>query len=126
MMHFSSLERLRNLGMPVNLNAKKCSNMDEVLRYCHEWERKRDLLPYEIDGVVIKINDPNQQLRLGHTAKSPRWAISFKFKAAQVKTRINSITWQVGRTGAVPVRVAAAPPPPSCIDWAWIKHTEET
>ncbi len=99
--HFASLEILKNLGLPVNPHTKKCQTMDEVLSYCHEWEKKRDSLPYEIDGVVIKINDPIQQEHLGHTAKSPRWAISFKFKAARVKTRINSITWQVGRTGAV-------------------------
>jgi len=101
LMHSESIEKLRNLGMPVNPYTEKCKSMDEILDYCHRWEIKRDTLPYEIDGVVIKINDPDQQVRLGHTAKSPRWAISFKFKAAQVKTRINKITWQVGRTGTV-------------------------
>jgi len=111
--HFESLERLRQLGFPVNPHARKCETMKEVLRYCQEWERERDQLPYEIDGVVIKVNDVTQQERLGHTAKIPRWAISFKFKARQMKTRIEKITWQVGRTGTLtpvaeltPVRVA--------------------
>jgi DNA ligase (NAD+) len=99
--HFESLNKIKSLGLPVNPFARKCSTIDTVLEYCHEWEKKRDTLAYEIDGVVIKINDPEQQNRLGSTAKSPRWAISFKFKARQVKTRIEKITWQVGRTGAV-------------------------
>jgi DNA ligase (NAD+) len=111
--HFEALNQLKVLGLPVNTSARKCNSINEVLDYCHEWEKKRDTLPYEIDGVVIKINDPQQQNRLGSTAKSPRWAISFKFKARQVKTRIEKIIWQVGRTGAVtpvaellPVQVA--------------------
>jgi len=99
--HFEALEQLKGLGFPVNSSVRKCETIEEVLSYCHEWEEKRDTLPYEIDGVVIKVNDPLQQNRLGSTAKSPRWAISFKFKARQVKTKIEKITWQVGRTGAV-------------------------
>jgi DNA ligase (NAD+) len=99
--HFEALHRLREMGLPVNPHAQKCRSLDEVFSYCHEWEQQRDDLPYEIDGVVIKINKPEQQARLGATAKSPRWAISFKFKARQVKTRIEQITWQVGRTGVV-------------------------
>jgi DNA ligase (NAD+) len=99
--HFESLERLRQLGFPVNPHARKCGTMEEVIRYCQEWERQRDDLPYEIDGVVVKVDDVEQQLRLGHTAKIPRWAISFKFKARQMKTRIEKITWQVGRTGTL-------------------------
>jgi len=99
--HFEALEQLKHLGLPVNPSSQKCSTIDEVLSYCREWEGKRDTLPYEIDGVVIKINDLSQQNRLGKTAKNPRWAISFKFKARQVKTKVEKITWQVGRTGAV-------------------------
>ncbi len=99
--HFKALEQLKWLGLPVNPSARKCQTIEEVLTYCHEWETKRDALPYEIDGVVIKLNDPSQQIRLGTTAKSLRWAISFKFKARQAKTKIEKIIWQVGRTGAV-------------------------
>ncbi len=112
-MQVAALEKLRDLGLPVNPHAQKCKSIDEVLIYCRKWEKKRNSLPYEIDGVVIKINDPIQQGRLGHTSKSPRWAISFKFKATQVRTKILRITWQVGRTGTVtpvaeltPVQVA--------------------
>ena len=75
--------------------------MNEVLTYCHEWERKRDDLQYDIDGIVIKINNSRQQKKLGATSKSPRWAIAYKFKARQVKTRLEKIVWQVGRTGIV-------------------------
>jgi DNA ligase (NAD+) len=99
--HFESLNKIKTLGLPVNPFAQKCSTIDAVLEYCREWEKKRETLAYEIDGVVVKINDPEQQNRLGSTAKSPRWAISFKFKARQAKTRIEEITWQVGRTGTV-------------------------
>jgi len=101
LLHFEALNKLKTLGLPVNPFNLKCKSIDEILDYCHMWEKKRDTLPYEIDGVVIKINDPSQQSRLGSTAKSPRWAISFKFKARQAKTKIRKITWQVGRTGAV-------------------------
>jgi DNA ligase (NAD+) len=99
--HYDALNQIKKLGLPVNPNTRKCQSIEDVLDYCHEWEKKRNTLSYEIDGVVIKLNDPNQQKRLGATAKSPRWAISFKFKAHQVKTKIEKITWQVGRTGAV-------------------------
>jgi DNA ligase (NAD+) len=98
---FEALEQLKHLGLHVNPSSRKCATIEEVLSYCKEWEEKRDSLPYQIDGVVIKINDFSQQVRLGKTAKNPRWAISFKFKARQVKTRVEKITWQVGRTGAV-------------------------
>jgi DNA ligase (NAD+) len=99
--HFEALDQLKLLGLPVNPYLRKCKSIDDVLAYCHEWEIKRETLPYEIDGVVIKINDPLQRSRLGSTAKSPRWSISFKFKARQVQTTVEKITWQVGRTGAV-------------------------
>jgi DNA ligase (NAD+) len=97
--HFKALSQLKQFGLPVNPIVHKCKTIEEVLLYCHEWEKKRDTLPYEIDGVVIKVNDLSQQDRLGTTAKSPRWAISYKFKARQAKTIVEKITWQVGRTG---------------------------
>ena len=99
--HMENLEYLKNLRFMVNPNYRLCKSIGEILAYLKEWEAKRDTLPYEIDGAVIKVNSVTQQKTLGSTAKSPRWAISFKFKAMQAETRINQITWQVGRTGIV-------------------------
>jgi DNA ligase (NAD+) len=99
--HYENLLTLRDFGFPVNPHVKLCSSLEEVLSYCHEWETQRQELPYEIDGVVIKVNNQSQQRRLGMTAKSPRWAIAYKFKAIQAQTRLEKIIWQVGRTGTV-------------------------
>jgi len=99
--HNENLNLLSRQGFPVNPNVKLCGNIDEVLAYVQEWEQKRSNLPYEIDGVVVKVNKVSQQVQLGATAKSPRWAIAFKFKALNTETRILKIVWQVGRTGAV-------------------------
>ncbi len=99
--HLESLEFLKKMRFMVNPNYKLCKTVDEILDYLKEWERKRDSLSYEIDGAVIKVNSLDQQQALGSTTKSPRWAISYKFKATQAETRINKITWQVGRTGIV-------------------------
>lgn len=96
-----NLKLLTQLGFKVNQNYRKCTNINEVIQFCREWEMKRSSLPYEIDGVVIKVNQVNYQNILGSIAKSPRWATSFKFKAQRVKTKLQKITWQVGRTGAV-------------------------
>jgi DNA ligase (NAD+) len=85
----------------VSQTYKKFKNIDEVLKYIHHWEKKRLELPLETDGVVIKVNSIEQQQRLGFTAKSPRWAISYKYKAESMSTRLNGVTYQVGRTGAV-------------------------
>ena len=95
------LNYLKELGFKINPYFQLCANINEVIEYCIEWEKKREELPYEIDGVVIKVNSVEQQKRLGSIAKSPRWATSFKFKAKQVITKLHKITWQVGRTGAV-------------------------
>ena len=95
------LNYLKELGFKINPNFQLCANITEVINYCNKWELERDKLPYEIDGVVIKVNSFEQQRQLGSIAKSPRWATSFKFKAKQVITRLNKVTWQVGRTGAV-------------------------
>ncbi len=99
--HFENLKLLQELGFPVNPHFRLCKSVDEVLDFVKEWEAKRDSLPYEIDGVVVKVNKLEQQERLGATAKSPRWAIAFKFKAQQAETLLEKITWQVGRTGIV-------------------------
>ncbi|GBD90335.1 DNA ligase [bacterium BMS3Abin04] len=98
---YESLILLRELGFKVNPNFRLNGNINEVLEYCREWESKRDNLPYEIDGVVIKVNSFAQQKILGNIAKSPRWAVAFKFKAKQATTLLKKITWQVGRTGAL-------------------------
>ena len=98
---YENLNYLKAAGFKVNPNFKLCKNIEEVLDYCHVWEAKRDELSYEIDGVVIKVNSSVQQKKLGTIAKSPRWAVAFKFKAQQAKTKLKKITWQVGRTGTL-------------------------
>jgi DNA ligase (NAD+) len=99
--HLDSLKALEKLGFNVSQTYKKCNTIEEVIDYIQEWETKRLGLPLETDGIVIKVNDLAQQQKLGATAKSPRWAISFKYKAASVSTKLNGVTYQVGRTGAV-------------------------
>ena len=96
-----NLKILTQLGFTVNPNYRLCSGIDEVMQYCRDWENKRDELPYEIDGVVIKVNSLRQQKVLGSIAKSPRWAVAYKFKAKQALTKLHKITWQVGRTGTL-------------------------
>jgi len=98
---FGNLELLADLGFKVNKYRKLCKNIDDVIAFCREWENKREELPYEIDGVVVKLNSINYQLQLGNIAKSPRWAVAYKFKAKQAVTKLKSITWQVGRTGTL-------------------------
>ncbi len=99
--HFDSLNILKELRFPVMNVYQKCADIGEVFEFCKGWESKREELPFEIDGVVIKVNSFKQHDILGATAKSPRWAIAFKFKAQQVETRVKDITLQVGRTGIV-------------------------
>ncbi|MBK7631553.1 MAG: NAD-dependent DNA ligase LigA [Ignavibacteriales bacterium] len=96
-----NLKLLTKLGFIVNSQYKICKNIDEVLKVCRKFEEIRDTLEYEIDGAVIKVNSMKQQKLLGSIAKSPRWAVAFKFKAKQAFTKLNEITWQVGRTGAI-------------------------
>jgi len=98
---FENLKILKNLGFKVNPYYKLCSSIEEVIEYCKEWETKRDTLPYEIDGVVIKVNSLRQQEILGNVAKSPRWATAFKFEAKKAKTKLKAITLQVGRLGTI-------------------------
>jgi DNA ligase (NAD+) len=96
-----SLEILKELGFRVNPASRLCSSITEVMEYCKELEEAREHLSYEIDGAVIKVNSVRQQKILGNVAKSPRWAVAYKFKAKQATTLLKSITWQVGRTGAI-------------------------
>lgn len=95
------LNTARKWGFKVPKISKKCRNIQEIQEFIKKWEIQRNSLPYEIDGVVIKVNSVAQQDELGHTSKSPRWAIAYKFKAEQAFTKLNSITYQVGRTGAI-------------------------
>ncbi len=98
---FEGLETARNWGFKVPTQSKLANNLEEVFEFINYWDVHRHDLPYETDGVVIKVNDFNHQNELGYTAKSPRWAIAYKFKSEQVTTTLNSISYQVGRTGAI-------------------------
>lgn len=98
---FESLEKARQWGFKVPDAAKLANSIDEVLEFVEYWNVHRHDLPYETDGVVIKVNSLQQQEELGYTAKAPRWAMAYKFKAEQVSTKLNEITYQVGRTGAI-------------------------
>ena len=95
------LQKAREWGFKVPKEAKLVNSIAEVLEYVEYWDVHRHNLPYEIDGIVIKVNSLYQQDELGFTAKAPRWAMAYKFKAEQVSTRLNEITYQVGRTGAI-------------------------
>lgn len=99
--HFESLKFLHEMKFPVMESYRLCKSIEDVFEYCKEWEEKRETLPFDIDGVVIKVNRFDQQETLGATAKSPRWAIAFKFKARQARTVVDNILLQVGRTGVV-------------------------
>ena len=99
--HWESLEALVRMGFKVNAHRRLCKNIDELLAFCREWESKRDDLPFEIDGVVAKVDSVAQQNRLGYTAKAPRWAIAYKYAARQAVTTVENIEVQVGRTGAL-------------------------
>ncbi|WP_053977575.1 NAD-dependent DNA ligase LigA [Mangrovimonas xylaniphaga] len=98
---YECLDKARSWGFKVPNTAHLANSIEEVLEFIGYWDTKRFELPYETDGVVIKVNDLYHQEELGYTAKAPRWAIAYKFKAEQVSTRLNSITYQVGRTGAI-------------------------
>jgi len=96
-----NLDLLKKMGFRVNPHYKLCNNIDKVITVCRKFESMREKLEYEIDGAVVKVNSIKQQIILGSIAKSPRWAVAFKFKSRQAFTIINDITWQVGRTGAI-------------------------
>lgn len=99
--HEESLTALKNMGFQVSPGWRKCNNIEEAIQFIHDWEEKRFELPLATDGIVIKINSLEQQQELGYTAKSPRWAISFKYKAENKPAVLRSVVFQVGRTGAV-------------------------
>ncbi|MCM3720179.1 NAD-dependent DNA ligase LigA [Fictibacillus phosphorivorans] len=99
--HDESLTYLSHLGFKTNPEWKKCGNIDEVIEFVNTWQEKRPDLPYEIDGIVIKVNSLYQQEELGFTAKNPRWAIAYKFPAEEVVTKLEGIELNVGRTGVV-------------------------
>ena len=110
--HYETLQYMKRLGFIVNPNIRLCKNIDEVINYIKEWTIKRPELPYEIDGVVIKVNDINEQKELGFTAKVPKWATAYKFPPEHVMTNLTDIIFTVGRTGQItpnavlePVRV---------------------
>lgn len=98
---FEGLQAARDWGFKAPKEAKLAKNLDEVFEFIAYWDVHRHELPYETDGVVIKVNALSYQEELGYTAKSPRWAIAYKFKSEQVSTKLNSISYQVGRTGAI-------------------------
>ncbi|XZF75772.1 NAD-dependent DNA ligase LigA [Bacillus sp. AL-1R] len=111
--HSEALDYLHKLGFKTNTFRKTCHTIEEVIEYVHEWKEKRPSLPYEIDGIVIKVDEYSIQKKLGSTAKVPRWAIAYKFPAEEVVTKLVDIELSVGRTGVVtptailePVRVA--------------------
>jgi DNA ligase (NAD+) len=99
--HFDNLKEAAGWGFNVADSIRLCKNIDEVLQFIAFWETERKNLPYDTDGVVIKVNSLAQQKELGSTAKSPRWAIAYKYKAEEATTRLLSVTFQVGRTGNV-------------------------
>ncbi len=103
--HFESVEKAGEWGFKVplvkNRFIEKVTSIDGIMNYIHFWDKERNNLPFEIDGVVIKVNNYSQQKSLGFTSKSPRWAIAYKFKTERVETKLESITFQVGRTGAI-------------------------
>ena len=99
--HFELLESARKAGFKVPNTMHLATSIEDVFEFVNHWDSKRHDLPYETDGIVIKVNNLQQQEELGYTSKSPRWAIAYKFKANQVSTILNEITYQVGRTGAI-------------------------
>lgn len=99
--HYDALMELKDLGFIVNPNIRLVKNIEEILDYINEWSLKRDTLPYDIDGIVIKVNDIEMQKELGNTAKYPKWVVAYKFPAEEVKTKLLDIVCTVGRTGQV-------------------------
>jgi DNA ligase (NAD+) len=99
--HFDNMQKAKDWGFKIPIHIKRSKDIEGVLEFISYWDKERSNLEFEIDGIVIKVNSYSKQEELGYTAKSPRWAIAYKFKAEQVSTRLHSIDYQVGRTGAV-------------------------
>jgi DNA ligase (NAD+) len=99
--HYESMMAARNWGFKIPEYIRLCRNLEEVFAFIDHWDKERDKLPFDIDGIVIKVNSYRQQQKLGFTAKSPRWAIAYKFKAREAITKLLTIDYQVGRTGAI-------------------------
>ncbi len=99
--HFENIQHAKEWGFKISEHTKKCPNIDEVLEFIKHWDEARNDLPVATDGIVIKVNSLRLQNNLGSTAKSPRWAIAYKFSAERVSTSLESVSYQVGRTGAV-------------------------
>ena len=97
--HYKTFLSLKNIGLPTNPHIKKVNNIDEVIKVCKSWEKKKTTLDYQIDGMVIKVNSFNQQDILGSTGRAPKWCMSYKFPAAQAETIVETIDVQVGKTG---------------------------
>lgn len=100
-LQYELLQFLKEQGFRTNPHFKKCTSLNEIKDFCDEWEKRRSELPFDIDGMVVKVNSFEYQRKLGSTAKSPRWAIAYKFKAEEAITKLIKIDFQVGRTGAV-------------------------
>ncbi|MDM8158506.1 NAD-dependent DNA ligase LigA [Labilibaculum sp. K2S] len=99
--HYDNLLAAKDWGFKIPDNTVLCKNIDEVIVFIKEWDEKRNSLPVPVDGIVIKVNSLDMQEELGFTAKSPRWAISYKYKAERVSTKLEKVTYQVGRTGSI-------------------------
>jgi DNA ligase (NAD+) len=99
--HLEALDLLKKFGFPVNPHIESFDSIDQVIDYCTSWATRRNELPYEIDGMVIKVNDLDQRRRLGMTSKFPRWVVAYKFAAEQGLTKLHSIDWQVGKNGTL-------------------------
>ncbi len=100
-LHTENLEMARTWGLKIPTHYKICKSLEDINQFIHHWNAERFNLPFEIDGIVIKVNDIHLQNELGYTAKSPRWAISYKFQAEEAKSKLLSVTYQVGRTGRI-------------------------
>lgn len=107
--HHEALEFMKSLGFNVNSSIKVCNNIDEVIDYIEYWTKERPNLPYEIDGIVIKVDNLSDQEKLGFTARTPKWAIAYKFPAEEVLTKLTGIEFCVGRTGKITPRADLNP-----------------
>ncbi len=99
--HYQNLQTLQKLGFPVDANAQRCESVEKVIEFWKGWGERRETLPFDIDGIVVKVDSLRQQVRLGAIAKSPRWAIAFKFASRKAETKLNNIILQVGRIGTI-------------------------